>query len=433
VETIAAERKVHSTRGELFPDGSALEILKESLLVSYDQGREQIGRTVKHQGVSYSAARLDDSWAQALRFPKNTADYGSTGELVRALQDTVAPVVGFADRAALLLATAILGTWVAEVLPDSLIINPWGPAAPEIALLDVVGSLCRRGLRLAEPSFRDFASLPANLEPSIILSRPSPSLLRRIAAANKPNTFFLSKTEPVQLAHAFVVCTDYPVVMPAVTIPLHGATGSFSRLPKSRLQALADYFQPRLLRYRLSQHLAISSSKFAAPDGLSPRAQTVAQILGAVIEGSEELQKNVVHAVRSMDEQNRVEQSLSPAALVLEALLGLCHLQRPAAGVAEIAGAANALLYLRDENVEMSPKEVGGILRRDLGLTPRRIGAGWKLALDRGTQLRVHRLAAAHYLFPLPQPSVQCPMCRELEVSAGDSEPQGSASENHVH
>jgi hypothetical protein len=92
----------------------------------------------------------------------------------------------------------------------------------------------------------------------------------------------------------------------------------------------------------------------------------------------------------------------------------LSHAKRPAAYVGEITEHVNALLENRGENIELSPKAVGEILRQELGLLARRRPQGYELALDLNTQRRVHRLAADHNVL---QSVADCPRCQEMLVS----------------
>jgi adenine C2-methylase RlmN of 23S rRNA A2503 and tRNA A37 len=115
-----------------------------------------------------------------------------------------------------------------------------------------------------------------------------------------------------------------------------------------------------------------------------------------------------------MDEQRKTEQSQAPAALVLEILLVLSHTQRPVAYVGQIAELANALLENRDENIQLSPRAVGEILRQELGLVARRRPPGYELALDNNVQQRVHRLASDYSVL---QPVADCRWCQEVLVS----------------
>ena len=166
----------------------------------------------------------------------------------------------------------------------------------------------------------------------------------------------------VYLRCATVVFTNEPISGVALGIPLLPARGPYHRVGRSEAQQVADDFQPRLMRYRLAQHLRVSNSQFDVP-GFAAESRLLARILGATLEGSTDLQDRISRILQAVDEQTKTEQSLGLGAVVSEALLALCH-EKPEAYVREIGELANGILLGRHEIVELSPKAVGVILRQ---------------------------------------------------------------------
>jgi hypothetical protein len=81
------------------------------------------------------------------------------------------------------------------------------------------------------------------------------------------------------------------------------------------------------------------------------------------------------------DEEAKIEQSLHREAVVLEALLVLIHEKKSNAFLVEVTRLVNAILLGRHETSELSPKTVGGIMRRKLGLRAERRSLGYELLL----------------------------------------------------
>lgn len=185
------------------------------------------------------------------------------------------------------------------------------------------------------------------------------------------------------------------------------------RITNFEAQSLADYFQPRLLHYRLTQHLKVANSQFDVA-GLRPEMRLVARVLGAAVEDVPTLHASMIDALGSFDEQRGPEQSETPAAAVLEALVVLSHKKTPVAYVGAVADLANTILEAREERIKLSPRAVGEILRQELGLFARRRPLGYELALDLNTQRRVHHLASSRGLL---QPVADCPRCGEIPIS----------------
>lgn len=402
------------TLGELFVDG-AIDRLRGDLLVLWHEDRQQIGTTVTYKGRIYAPANLDPRLEQLLRLPAEVEDYGSIEHLVADLRKEAARY-GLDGNAALLAAVSIMGTWVAESLPGPLVINATGPAGTDTALLELMACLCRRAMRLAEPSVRELARLPEGLAPTILARELSDRALRRlVAATGEPGTYILSGGRFVHFRCPMVVYTYEPVSVPALAIPLLPATGPYRRMTGSDAQDLASKYQPRLLAFRLTQHRKVASSQFDVV-GFCPETRTLARILGSIVEGAPDAQNSVLDALASLDEQRKVEQSQAPPAAVLEALLVSCHMKSPGAYLARTTDLANGFLAGRGENIELSAKAVGAIFRR-FGLLAQRRSAGYELTLDQNTQRRVHRLAHTHGVLLLSQPATDCAVCQEMLFS----------------
>jgi len=401
------------TMGELFRDGSAIDQLRGGRLILWHEGQGHVGQTAEYGGRTYAGAIIDPNLERVLHLPAGTESFGRTEDLITDLRKAYTTYTELEEESASLLAMGSLASWTSECLPGAIVINPWGPPGTETALLDLMRCICRRPLPLADPSLRELARLPAGLAPTLILNRPSDGALRRLfAAVGHPDTYFLSGGEVVDLHCPIIVCTSKPVAVPALTIPLLPATQPLRRLTSVEAQNLANFFQPRLLRYRLTQHAKVANSRFDVA-GLCPEVRLVARVLGAALEDSPNLQASMIDALRSLDEQRKAEQSQAPAAAVLEALLVLSHTKRPAAYVGQVSELANTLLEDRDENIRLSPRAVGEILRQ-LGLVARRRPPGYEVALDLATQRRVHRFAVDHDAL---QPVADCPLCGEVSVS----------------
>src|SRR5947207_1321717 len=74
-----------------------------------------------------------------------------------------------------------------------------------------------------------------------------------------------------------------------------------------------------------------------------------------------------IQALKSLDQQAKADQSAGPGAVVLEALLVLCHENKQEAYVRDICQLVNGILLGRHETLELSPKAVGTIMRKKLG------------------------------------------------------------------
>ena len=402
------------TTGELFRDGSAIDQIRGGQLLVWSEGQVHIGPTAERGGRLYAPAIVDAHVEQALHLPAGIQDYGRTEDLIADLRKAYATYRELDERTTLLLATSSLATWLPECLPGTLLINPWGPPGTETALLDLMRCVCRRPLTLAEPSLREIAKLPARLVSTVIIRSSERALRRLFVAAGDPDTYFLAGGKVVHVHHHTIAFTPKPVMaVSALAIRLLPETRPSRRITNSEAQSVADFFQPRLLRYRLTQHLKTADSQFDVA-GLCPEIRVAARVLGAALEDSPTLQASMIEALSSLDEERKAEQSQTPAAAVVEALLLLSHAKRLVAYVGQVSELANTLLENRDENIQLSSRAVGEILRQELGLVARRRPPGYELALDLNNLQRIHHLAVAHGVL---QPAADCPCCADLGIS----------------
>jgi hypothetical protein len=404
------------TLGKLFRDGSAIDRLRDLRLILRQNGEEVTAPQLSWHDQLYVAAPLDPKLEQFLTLPAEAADFGEVADLVADLCLAIGTKVGLEEETALLVASYILSTWVIDCLPGTVCLNPWGPPGTDATLISLLTCVCRRPLCLAEPAVRDLVSLPDDLCPTVILRQPSPRVLSQLLAATAESNLCLIRSGRLaNLRCAIVACTQYPVTAPALTISLHLAEAK-DRISKADGQQLSDEFQPRLLRYRLRQHLEVANSPFDVT-GFAPQTRILARIFGATVEGAPDVQARVVNALMAQDEQFKSEQAQGLDAVVLEALLALCHENHDSAYVLEIAAVANTILLGRHDNRELSPKMVGGILRNELGLFTKRSGPGYKLSISGELRTRIHSLAVAHNVLSMLQPKADCLFCEGISVT----------------
>ena len=403
------------TFGELFPDGSAIDRVRGNKVVLWREGRAEVVDRYHHHGNSYVAAPLDPRFEQVLRLPSDTTDFVSVETLISDLTKLLNEYVGLSEDMTLLVAAFILSTWQVECFPCSPCLNVWGPAGSETNLMALLSSVCRHPLRVAEPSLRELSSLPSGLSLTLILKEPGERALSRLLSAiTDPEVSLLRGGSLVKMLCATVVFTNEPTSVTALGVPLLLAKPPHRRLSRADAQQWADEFQPRLMRYRISQHLQVANSQFDE-HGFAPASRLLARILGAAVEGSASLQGRMVEALRSVDEQAKTVHSQDLGAVVVEALLSLCHEQKQEAYVREITELANGILLGRHETMKLSPKGVGAILRKKLGLFTERHGAGYRMVLTEGARRRIHELAAAHHTLSSLDAHSGCSLCLEDE------------------
>ncbi len=399
------------TMSRLLPDGSIVDQVRGGQLVFWWEGGRRIAPMIEYRGVKYVPATLDPDLDNAL-LPDGPQDFGSVEHLIGELREPLERVPGLAVHGSLAVAGTALATWTPEYLPGPVVLNLWGAAGAELELHDLLCALCRRPLHLAEPSLSQVAALPPGMSPTLILREPSDRALSRlVAAVGQPGAYFASGCRVLNMCCPVIVFTSKPVTIPALKIGLRSTGYHLEGTTRLLTGTLRQYFQPRLLQFRLTQHRTIANSRFDIAH-VNPEARLVARVLGTVVDGIPALQAKMIEALQQLDREQKSEQ-FETSVPVLESLLSLCHTERSKVYVGEIAELGNTILENSGEKSTFSPKAVGGILRQKLGLCVRRQGPGYELTLDDSVKREIHRLADAYGIL---QPLATCSWCQKISA-----------------
>jgi len=422
------------TNGQVFPNGCIVDRLSDDRLVLWEGGSAIPGQDVEYQGHTYRPMPLDPNLERTLLLPRDVEPRASIGALVDNMSDCLQSYVGLEARWAFLVSLFALSTWVADCLPRV----PWlvVAGAPEIEnlLAEILSCVVRRPLRLAEASIAELARLPEGLSPTLVLKSPAArNLASLMAASADPGVKVLRAGSCLDLQFAAVVFTRQAVVIPALKVPLTGLGDTYRQFSRAQAEAMRERLQPRLLGFRLSQHARVTESQFDCPEFV-PEARTLARLFGATVEGEESLQARVRQTVGYLDAEYRERRSLTVEAVLLEAMLVLCHEHQVFVQIVEATELANGILLGRHAGLELSCKAAGGILRNEFGFEPQRRGPGYAIRLDSRTRERIHALAKAHSVVTLQHSTPKCMLCQELatKCNAGLSEQMHDVQEVHT-
>jgi hypothetical protein len=410
------DRTIYTT-GELFSNGTAIDMLGNGKLALWEKGHEsaRIALEVPLGDVTYRPVMLGESLRKLLRLPSRVSHTHSLKELVPDLTELIKKTSSLDSDEALLVAAFVLTTWVTESLPSAPCLNLWGPIGSQAELVALMESLCRRALRVVVPSVRQLSKLPSGVPCTMILNNPTGAGLKQLLATlENPDAVVLQDGEALNLRYATIVCTQEPISPLAIRIRVLPVGRGDKHLTPDDARAIAEHFQPRLQEYRFREHLAVANSEVDASN-FEPEIRLMVQTLGAALDGVWPRQVDLVEALLGLDEQAKLERSDSLAAFVLEALLAVCHDKKETAYVGEIAELVNAIALGRREEREVTAKKVGSILRKKLGLTPGKdTSRGYSLSLDSKTASRIHHLAGSYRVVSLTFPDQQCQWCRQL-------------------
>jgi len=398
-----------STTGELFPNGTAIELIADESgyprLLLFDGKEPRVARRVKVRGRLYEPPNLDASLLHALTLPTKCIPYTSTRKLFAEIAQAISQASGLREPLLRPFVYFVFATWLIESLPVAPCFWVVVPATTSAAALaHVLHLLCRRALVVPELTTTGLRSLPRGLRPTLLanVAGVTRELLRALHASSRSGMYIPTGNNNVaDLFCSKVVFARQPLPDPsAAGFPFEIALApSVDNTPPMNVrgsQRLATDLQGKLLMYRLKNHAKLATPKLELA-GLTAPTRDLAYTLAACIVGDDELQSQVVRFLGTHDREIQVDQAALLESTVLEALLAACHdAKTQMLSIIDLTHAVNTILDGRGEPRQVSP-EITGWKLRALGLRSEFIANGRKgLYLPHDTRVRIHDLAAAY-------------------------------------
>jgi hypothetical protein len=362
---------------------------------------------------------LDPTTWRAIRFPTHAAPYESTQALFSDLCTLVKRFTDLPERLVQLASHSVLASWFSDCTAIPICLSIFGPRSnPGGQLFRLLSCLYRRPLILGEMSAARLSSLPLELSPSLFLERHEyrRDVERLLRALDVQDAYVPRKGKLVTLNLTRVVCSEGPLYDDtfsggAIEIPVTAPDVCLPILDRVVQQQIADEFQPKLLMYRLRNHVQVVGSKFDVPDFSSP-VREVARTLGTCVPDAPELQEKISSLLREAHEELESYRGTDLNSIVLETMLGFCHDKtRQSVRVGEITSAVNAILERNGELLELSPRKIGYTLKA-LGLITKRLdAAGRGILLLQATRERIHSVAR-NFLVDAADGDQECPHCQ---------------------
>ena len=411
------------TAGELFPDGSAIELVRSGRrldLLKWDGQHATLDCLAEHQGSRYRPAVIDPTIFRALRLPARTAPCGPTRQLFTALMEVLARY-GLPGESAQLLAFFVFATWFRESLEVAPTLLICGPETEAALVLRLLACLCRRALILGELPLNMLGGVPFGLVSTLLINQPELSKSTcKILRASTMRSVYIPRGH--QLLDLFCCRAVYIGRSPensrfgdAALLLTVTPTGRLPLLDVKAEAQIAEDFQARLLQYRLQNYPEVSASDFQMPALSSPIA-ALARALGRCIVGDPQLRSGLETLLQPQDKRVRGHHATGPEAVVIQGLLVFCHENADAAHVGKVTELANAIRATRGEISELHPRAVGSILD-GLGFSDRpRNGKGHRVPLLEETKRSVHELAQTYGVLGAAFPG--CSHCVAVGASA---------------
>lgn len=372
------------------------------------------------QATVFRAPEIDSSLVRAIRFPTHAAAYESDRELIEEVCTLIHNYTGLGAKLASLAAYSVLASWLVDCIETPICLSiVAAESTAKRQLFRLLGCLCRRALLLGDVTMAGVCSLPMALSPALFIepSEPDGELQKLLRASRSRSAYLPRSGRLVNLCCAKVICSDEPLFdeVPGgfMVIPVAPSREPLPILDARAQKEIADRWQPKLLMYRLRNYKRAAASDFDVPQ-FAPPVRELARSLGACLSQEPDLQRGIVSLLLEQNEQIQSECAIDLNAIVVEAMLSLCHEEKkPSVHVAAIATAVNHILERRDELVEMKPRTVGHRLKA-LGLATQRLdSAGRGILLLEAIRQRVHALAWHYQTWGLPGSGEACCYCQE--------------------
>lgn len=411
------------TAGEALEDGTLLELLSPQprstqLALLCRQGkRSWTGRRIRLGSRLYTPADIPESVLRQMCLPAKPASCRSARALFDALVQNFRDTLRLPTREAQVSAYFDISTTFVDCLRIAPCLTVFAAETGDaLQYLQVLGASSRHALTLADLQSGGVSQLPRGLYPTLLFCQSafSSAAVRSLLASQHRGFGVLQRAGIADLycAKAMIVDEGTPedlAAMPCAQIYL-APDRDLPVVSDAALKKIAMTFQPRLLDYRLKNHVAVRNSTFDVPQFEGP-IREMARAFGACIVDDPELQAGVVAVLRAEDEATRGARWIKPDSLVVEALMVVCHEPgRTSVYVGDLTKVLNGILAGRQETVELESRRVGQILR-SLNLVGGRDAKGYGFLLLNEVRRRIHALARRLDVPQLRENVERCDYC----------------------
>ncbi len=431
---MSEEPKIVRTAGEIFADGSAIELVSardgQGLeLLHWESERAIIAPQIDVNGRSYRPLELTESLQSAIRFPSSWASYGSSAELLKKIGIPFERHIGFLPEQVTLITAFVISTWFPECwlrAPDLIITGTDMDLA--INFLRLLSCVSRHPLILAGVGRNTPLSLPMNLHLTLLINQPdiSPRVLEFFRTSNYRDVFVPAPGGHVSPIAGPKVLFLGAYAVETATFRMALPSRSGSCLHELDCRQIASELQPQLLGYRL--HYLSNSSGSRGRDLFPKLANTVLVPLQSCVQGDEAFASRVAGIVHRREQEVLAGRSRTPGVAMVEVVWAPSHLRR-SIQVKEITRFINTLIRSRGERYMYSEVEVGCMLG-NFGLPRHRNGSGMVLRFSHDVCRRLHELAVEFGL-ALPKRS-NCLICTGDQVVEGKTTLQAVQSMQDV-
>jgi hypothetical protein len=369
------------------------------------------------------------------------------------IASTISEFVKLSNEHLLVVVSVILASW----FPDCFLAAPYlwvvGPLnSGKTTLLKLLWCFCRRGLLAGDLRVASLYKLTDTWNPTLIIdeletgsSGADGDLNRLLRTGSMPGTPAMRNGQPFQTYGLKIISSRQPpsdaaLLSRGLVVSMLPADEELTPLDEAATRRIAKEFQAKLLMFRLTKHAAVKNFSFPehAFPGLSRRIKQIARALSAPLLGDQESTEELFAILRTVDEEERAERFLEPEWLVTFALFDMCHenmfrdgvsVSRPEIHVGVLAERINEKLRREGENISLSARKVGGVLKCLHLRTELLNRSGRGLKFTSALKRKIHDLARQLGIdrrniafsggLDAGNGGLPCPLCEETGLGAG--------------
>jgi hypothetical protein len=401
-------------------------------LVRWNGGRLSYGREFRIGTHTYVAADSGSGLPREIRLARRPQDYVSDEVLLSEIAAVLRSRGGVSESDAEFAAYFAVATHFADCHDPALravisATDEWEAAR----FLRLLACFCRHAFPVATFDLAHLWQLPYGCVPTFLISDPEPSnSLTTLLNATQHQGFALARAGQTFSRPFSAIIIDCNGMAPTSFGRIDATPRTQPAIPNAEaLTAIEERFQAKLLSYRLRSRSQVAGATYDA-SALGGSFRAMACVLGSCFPNNPTLQARISELLQPQDEDRRFDSACGEAAVVLEALLVLCHQNRKDAHVGDVAKVANGILELRGDGYQLDPRRVGALLKPfRLGHT--RDSRGYKFLLSAGNQRKIHELGRSRDVSFFKDAIGQCNFCRDSASALPAADPANpSAGDN---
>ena len=374
--------------------------------------------TISYRGCTYTAAPLEASLSRAVRFPSSSTAFGTAAQLTSSMLKFLGGYANLLPDAAALMVAFALASWFGDCFAVAPLLYLLGPDNEATHLLRLLGFLCRRPILLSDIDIAALATLPRNLDPTLLVNqRDLGRRVTRVLLASNDRHFSIARGKRAIYAYGAKAFASVPEFADGtgVRVSLSPAQEPLPMLTDASEREIANDFQSKLLRFRMVNRQRVYDAELDTQAFVPAMREEVRAWLAPLCD-CPDLRQSVLTSLMEQSREGEGAHLSDERCVVAEAALLFCHkADTEQFFVGDLAEKVNDLLEGRHEECILTNKKVGLVLR-NLGIKGERVVKGFRILLTESMREKIHGIARAYRVISTQDGVARCRHCTVAKV-----------------